>query len=119
MPGLQDPGGSRKNQARTEQAALKLFIRKGFHGTSVREIADESNISIGHIYSYHKSKEEPYVSLVLKYEAKMTAIRGLGRGAFRRRSKIFWLRAWENRKFGGFSVCGRVATNGVKWSRRS
>lgn len=39
-------------------AALKLFSLKGFHQTSVREIAVASNLSIGTLYSYIKTKED-------------------------------------------------------------
>lgn len=39
-------------------AALKLFSHKGFHQTSVREIALASNLSIGTLYSYIKTKED-------------------------------------------------------------
>lgn len=40
------------------EAALKLFSRKGYSRTSVREIARASGLSIGALYSYIKSKED-------------------------------------------------------------
>ena len=39
-------------------AALKLFTRKGFHQTSVREIATACNLPIGTLYTYIKTKED-------------------------------------------------------------
>lgn len=39
-------------------AALKLFTRKGFHQTSVREIAEASGLGIGTLYTYIKTKED-------------------------------------------------------------
>ncbi len=39
-------------------AALKLFSRKGFHQTSVREIAEASGLPIGTLYTYIKTKED-------------------------------------------------------------
>lgn len=39
-------------------AALKLFTRKGFHQTSVREIAEASGLPIGTLYTYIKTKED-------------------------------------------------------------
>lgn len=39
-------------------AAIKLFSRKGFHQTSLRELAEESGISHGNIYEYVGSKQD-------------------------------------------------------------
>lgn len=38
--------------------ALKLFARKGFHETTVREIAEASGLGIGTLYCYIKTKED-------------------------------------------------------------
>jgi AcrR family transcriptional regulator len=37
-------------------AALELFWRRGFHGTSMREIATGADVSLGNIYNYFPSK---------------------------------------------------------------
>lgn len=39
-------------------AAMKLFARKGFHQTSVREVAEASGLGIGTLYNYIKTKED-------------------------------------------------------------
>ncbi len=39
-------------------AALKLFTRKGFHQTSVREVAAAAGLPIGTLYTYIKTKED-------------------------------------------------------------
>jgi AcrR family transcriptional regulator len=39
-------------------AALKLFSQKGFHQTTVREIADACGLGIGTLYSYIKTKDD-------------------------------------------------------------
>jgi TetR/AcrR family transcriptional regulator, cholesterol catabolism regulator len=39
-------------------AALRLFTRKGFHQTSVREIAEACGLPIGTLYTYIKTKED-------------------------------------------------------------
>jgi AcrR family transcriptional regulator len=39
-------------------AAVRLFIQKGFHKTTTREIARESGISTGLLYEYVSSKED-------------------------------------------------------------
>ncbi|NIT13103.1 MAG: TetR family transcriptional regulator [Candidatus Dadabacteria bacterium] len=39
-------------------ATSRLFVRKGFHATSVREIAKESGMSMGALYDYIRTKED-------------------------------------------------------------
>ena len=39
-------------------AGIKLFSRKGFHETNLRELAEESGISHGNIYDYINSKQD-------------------------------------------------------------
>ncbi|MBI2902310.1 MAG: TetR/AcrR family transcriptional regulator [Candidatus Methylomirabilis oxyfera] len=39
-------------------AALRLFARKGYHQTSVREIAEAADLSVGALYNYIKTKED-------------------------------------------------------------
>ncbi len=38
-------------------AALKLFSKKGFHNTTIPDIAKALNISVGSLYNYFSSKE--------------------------------------------------------------
>lgn len=45
-------------RAQIVDAAVGLFIRKGFHKTTTREIAAESGFSIGTLYEYIESKED-------------------------------------------------------------
>lgn len=58
-----------ENQRRIQAAALKLFTRQGFHGTNIREIAEETGVSTGAIYTYYPSKEAVFESLVQNYRA--------------------------------------------------
>ncbi|MEH7250760.1 TetR/AcrR family transcriptional regulator [Neobacillus niacini] len=44
-------------------AALTLFVKKGFHRTSIQDIADAAGITKGGLYHYLKSKEEILFSL--------------------------------------------------------
>ncbi|MHB1664163.1 MAG: TetR/AcrR family transcriptional regulator [bacterium] len=43
--------------------AMKLFVSKGYHNTSIRDIAKESKMSTGAIYHHFESKEEIAVEL--------------------------------------------------------
>lgn len=63
------------NQAAIEAAALRVFTRQGFHGTSVREIADEAGVSLGNLYNYYGGKEALFASVVHRYEARMEVLR--------------------------------------------
>ena len=55
------------NRERIERIALKLFCAQGFHGTSMRQIADHSRVSLGNIYNYYKTKDELFTSIVNHY----------------------------------------------------
>ncbi len=63
-----------KNQVHIEEAALRVFTRQGFHGTSVRDIAAEANVSLGNLYNYYKTKEDIFESLVKRFDQRMARI---------------------------------------------
>lgn len=73
MPKLNTEAVEQKQQ-RIEQSALRVFTRQGYHGTSIREIADEAKVSLGNIYNYYANKEELFVSLVRRYDRRMKAL---------------------------------------------
>ncbi|MFC1863393.1 TetR family transcriptional regulator [Thermodesulfobacteriota bacterium] len=47
-----------KKQKQIVEAACSLFFKKGFHGTSIREIANEGKMSMGQLYHYISSKDD-------------------------------------------------------------
>ncbi len=47
-----------RRQQQISEAALKLFAQKGYHNTTVRDIARLSNVSTGSIYDYIRNKED-------------------------------------------------------------
>jgi AcrR family transcriptional regulator len=47
-----------KKQSQIVRAACKLFFQKGFHKTSIREIASECGMSIGQLYHYISCKDD-------------------------------------------------------------
>ena len=55
-----------KKQAQIVKAACEIFYEKGFHGTSIREIAENSGMSMGQLYHYISSKDD-ILFLVSKY----------------------------------------------------
>ena len=46
-------------------AALRLFVERGFHGTSTAEIAKTAGVATGTLFHYFKTKEELINSLYL------------------------------------------------------
>jgi AcrR family transcriptional regulator len=50
-----------------EDAANQLFIKQGFHATSMRDISRQANVSLGNLYNYYRTKEEILESIIEKY----------------------------------------------------
>jgi AcrR family transcriptional regulator len=67
MPKL-SPSAIEKNKDRIEEAAKKLFIKQGFHATSMRKIAARAGTSLGNVYNYYRTKEEILGSIIGKYQ---------------------------------------------------
>ena len=55
---VKDPELVEKRRRQIIDAAVGLFINKGFHLTTTREIAQAAGFSIGTLYEYIKSKED-------------------------------------------------------------
>ncbi len=55
-----------KEEKRKEilKAALVVFSQKGFHKTSMNDIAQKAEIGKGTLYDYFKSKDELFLSLL-------------------------------------------------------
>ena len=51
------------------QAARRCFSLYGFHQTTLRQIANELGMSVGHIYNYFRSKEE-IIEQMVKMQTK-------------------------------------------------
>ncbi|MGG0848957.1 TetR/AcrR family transcriptional regulator [Peribacillus simplex] len=52
--------------------SVELFAEKGYHATSVQEIAEKCGIAKGSFYNYFKSKEELLVSIFKYYYEALT-----------------------------------------------
>jgi AcrR family transcriptional regulator len=48
----------KKKHNQIAEAAKELFTRKGYHSTSMREIADASGINLSYLYKYISSKDD-------------------------------------------------------------
>lgn len=49
------------------ETSIKLFAQKGYHATSIQEIANQSNVSKGAFYLYFESKEDLALSIFHTY----------------------------------------------------
>ena len=47
-----------KTKKKIEQAAFRLFSKKGIHGTNSKEIAEKAGVSTGSFYAYFKNKKQ-------------------------------------------------------------
>ncbi len=63
------PSASRGDQTRTAilQAAHDLFIRQGYHGTSMRQIAADAQLALGGLYNHFASKEQVFEAVLLAF----------------------------------------------------
>jgi AcrR family transcriptional regulator len=58
------------------EAAERVFAKKGFHDTTMNDIARESQFAVGTIYLYFKDKQSLYFTLMKnKFETIITAVK--------------------------------------------
>ncbi|MEV0649615.1 TetR/AcrR family transcriptional regulator [Phytomonospora sp. NPDC050363] len=55
-------------------AAVRVFARRGFAASTMRDIADETGLSTGSIYRHYASKEALYAELLDQAVAGLTAL---------------------------------------------
>lgn len=63
------PAPTRGEQTRTAilQAARDLFIKQGYHGTSMRQIAQQANLALGGLYNHFSSKEQVFEAVFVAF----------------------------------------------------
>jgi AcrR family transcriptional regulator len=61
---------------RIEDAALKLFLKQGFHGVGLRDLAKTAKISLGNIYNHYEGKEPLFTALLERLYAELVADTG-------------------------------------------
>lgn len=72
MPKL-SPAVLEEKKGRIEEAARQLFIKQGFHATSMRDIAARCGTSLGNLYNYYRTKEAILESITAKYQKVIDA----------------------------------------------
>ncbi len=66
---MADLSRSHADQTRAEitRVAYRLFINQGYHGTSMRQVAEAAGIALGGIYNHFASKESLFVEVLYEY----------------------------------------------------
>src|SRR6185503_5885789 len=59
------------------EAAFSLFLEKGYHGTSMRNIAQRAQLALGGIYNHFASKEEIFAAVLDAYHPYRKALPAL------------------------------------------
>jgi AcrR family transcriptional regulator len=54
-------------QKKIVDTAYELFVEQGYHGTSMRQISEKAEITIGGIYNHFSGKDEIFEKVVLEY----------------------------------------------------
>ncbi|HEY0547798.1 MAG TPA: TetR/AcrR family transcriptional regulator [Pyrinomonadaceae bacterium] len=62
-----------EKKGRIEEAAKQLFIKQGFHATSMRDIAGRTGTSLGNLYNYYSTKEAILESIIRRYQKVIDA----------------------------------------------
>jgi len=58
---------SQRSRGRVLESALKLFSRRGYRATSMRDIARGAHVSTGNVYHHFKSKQAIFQALLDQY----------------------------------------------------
>ena len=61
---------SEKTVARILEAATLLFVRTGYHGTSMSAIAETVGLTKGALYAHFQGKRDLLLALILEFETK-------------------------------------------------
>jgi AcrR family transcriptional regulator len=56
----------KRTRGRVIQAAHRLFIKRGYHGTSMRRIAEQAGLALGGIYNHFASKEDILAAVMVE-----------------------------------------------------
>jgi len=64
-------------RARVTNAAHRLFIERGYHGTSMRQIAKQAGLALGGIYNHFAAKEDIFVAVMMEHNPYLEIVPAL------------------------------------------
>ena len=84
-----------ETRGKIRSAALALFCRDGYYGTTTNAIAKEAGVPIGSLYSYYADKDALFLEILADYNALFVRANEevLSREDFYRADKRGWMRA--------------------------
>jgi AcrR family transcriptional regulator len=56
-----------RTRAEIISAAYQLFLERGYHGTSIRQVAQQAGIALGSIYNHFSSKDDIFEAVLLSH----------------------------------------------------
>ena len=94
----------RKRRRQIVDAAVKLFIKHGYHKTTTRELAKETGLSIGSLYEYISTKDDILylVAIAIHAEVEQGVKDALARPAYSKDALAEVIREY-------FLVCDRMS----------
>jgi AcrR family transcriptional regulator len=63
-----------RTRAAIIEAAYALFVEQGYHGTSMRQIAQKADLALGGIYNHFDSKEAVFKEVIVAYHPFVTVV---------------------------------------------
>ena len=66
-----------RTKSEITQVAYRLFLEQGYHGTSMRQIAQKSGIALGGIYNHFESKEQIFTDVIVAHHPYIDVIHAL------------------------------------------
>lgn len=63
-----------RTRSEVVESAYLLFLERGYHGTSMRKIAQRAGIALGSIYNHFASKDEIFEAVLLKHHPYLEII---------------------------------------------
>ena len=68
------PNRGELSRAAIIQAAYNLFVQQGYHGTSMRQIAQDTGLALGSIYNHFDSKEAVFKAVIIAHHPFVTVV---------------------------------------------
>ena len=65
--GSGEPAKGERTRLRIIESACRLFIDQGYHGTSMRQIAQAADLALGSIYNHFATKDEIFAAVLDTY----------------------------------------------------
>src|SRR3990172_2964473 len=66
-----------RTQAEIIRAAHRLFLERGYHGSSMRDIARQAEVALSGIYNHFASKEDIFLAVFINHHPYHAVLRAM------------------------------------------